>query len=71
MNEKREHSGQPPIDLKERAKEINFEDEFYTIDELAKVLKVHERTIRNNIKRGTLKAQKFGNQWRIRKSDIL
>jgi excisionase family DNA binding protein len=71
MKDKREHSGQPPIDLKERAKNLKLEDDFYTIDELAKVLKVHERTIRNNIKRGTIKAQKFGNQWRIRKSDIL
>ena len=71
MKDKREHSGQPPIDLKERAKDLKLEDDFYTIDELAKVLKVHERTIRNNIKRGTIKAKKFGNQWRIRKSDIL
>ncbi len=71
MKEKREHSGQPPIDLKERAKGINFEDDFFTIEELAKLLKVHERTIRNNIKRGTIKAKKYGNQWRIRKNDIL
>ena len=69
MKEKRKHSGQPPINLKERAESL--ENEFYTIDELAKILKVHERTIRNNIKRGTIKAKKFGNQWRIRKSDIL
>jgi IS30 family transposase len=57
MTDKREHSGQPPIDLKERAESLA--DEFYSILELAKLLKVHERTIRNNIKRGNIKAQKY------------
>lgn len=71
MEDKRKHSGQPQIDLKERAKNLKLEDDFYSIEELAKVLKVHERTVRNNIKRGTIKAKKFGSQWRIRKSDIL
>ena len=68
-NEKR-GVGKPLIDLKEKAKEISLEDDFYTIDELAKLLKVHSNTIRNNIKKGTIKATKYGEQWRIRKKDI-
>lgn len=49
---------------------IRLEDEYYTIEELAKLLKVHKNTIRNAIKDGRIKAEKFGQQWRIRKKDI-
>ena len=59
------------IDLKERVESIRLEDDFYTIEELAKILKVHPNTIRNNIKKGKIVAKKYGEQWRIRKSDIL
>ena len=71
-NEKR-HAGQPKADIKALAKENKelFTDEYYTIYEVADILKLHERTIRNNIKRGTIKAKKIGKSWRIRKSDIL
>lgn len=62
--------GRPKIDLKEKAKEISLEDEFYTIDELANILKVEHKTIRRAIQRGEIKAKKYGRQWRIKKSDI-
>lgn len=62
--------GRPKIDLKSRTNEISLEDEFYTIEELAKILKVEHKTIRRAIQRGDIKAIKLGRQWRIRKSDI-
>lgn len=70
---KYEHSGKPKIDLKERMKENEepLTDEYYTIYEVADILKVHERTIRNNIKNGNLKAKKIGRSWRIKKEDLL
>lgn len=73
MNEKEEKKGvgKPLIDLKERVENIQLEDDFYSIEELAKILKVHPNTIRNNIKKGKINAKKYGEQWRIRKSDIL
>ena len=61
--------GRPPKQLKELA-DINLNDEFYTIDEVAKILKVEHRTIRRAIKRGDIKAMKVGRQYRIRKSDF-
>lgn len=69
MSEKTKQ-GRPFIDLKEKAKEISLEDEFYTIDELSKLLKVEHKTIRRAIQRGEIKAMKMGKQWRIKKSDI-
>lgn len=69
--EKKRGVGKPLIDLKERVEEIQLEDDFFSIDELAKILKVHPNTIRNNIKKGKINAKKYGEQWRIRKSDIL
>ena len=62
--------GRPFIDLKEKAKGISLEDEFYTIEELSKILKVEHKTIRRAIQRGEIKAMKIGKQWRIKKSDI-
>lgn len=64
-----EKTGRPRTNLKERA-EINLNDEFYTIDEVAKILKVEHKTIRRAIKRGDIKAMKIGRQYRIRKSDF-
>lgn len=56
--------------MKLKTEGIRLEDEYYTIEELAKLLKVHKNTIRNAIKDGRIKAEKFGQQWRIRKKDI-
>lgn len=63
-------TGRPPKDLKKMTEGINLNDEFYTIDELAEILKVDHRTIRRAIKRGDIKAMKVGKQYRIRKSDF-
>lgn len=66
--EKRNPNHRPRMNLKTDG--IKLEDEYYTIEELAKLLKVHKNTIRNAIKDGRIKAEKFGQQWRIRKKDI-
>lgn len=39
--------------------------DYYSINEVAEKLSVHPNTIRNFIKRGTIKAKKVGLQWRI------
>jgi len=47
-----------------------LEDKFYTIDEVASILKVHHSTIRRAIKDNRLKAFKIGTKWLIKKEDI-
>lgn len=42
----------------------------YSIDEIADILKVTQRTIYNYIKSGSLKAIKIGKYWRIKHSDL-
>jgi excisionase family DNA binding protein len=42
----------------------------YTIDEIAEILKVTQRTIYNYIKSGSLKAIKIGKYWRVKQSDL-
>ncbi len=42
----------------------------YTIDEIAEILKVTQRTIYNYIKCGSLKAIKIGKYWRVKHSDF-
>ena len=69
MSHNQSKMGRPTIDLKARA--TGLDEEFYTPEELAKELKVHYKTILNQIKRGTIKAYKIGNQYRIKKKDIL
>lgn len=54
-----------------QAQILNLEKPYYSIYEAAAVLGVHERTIRNHIKTGDLKAGKAGRQWRIAKADLL
>ena len=41
------------------------DDVVYTIAELAKLLKVSEKTVRTLIDAGDIEAFKVGNQWRI------
>ena len=62
--------GRPRIDLKEKSKELNNE-EFYTIDELAKIMKVERRTIKRAIERGEIEARKIGKQYRIKKDNFI
>jgi excisionase family DNA binding protein len=45
-------------------------DKFYTIYEVADILKVHHTTIRRAIKDNRLKAFKVGTKWLIKKEDI-
>lgn len=48
---------------------------FFTIDEIAEQLKVHDRTVRRYIKSGDLKAVNLGSEnqpnWRIQDIDFL
>lgn len=43
---------------------------FYTISEVAELLKVHDRTIRRLIDNKKLKAVKIGTTWRISEDDL-
>ena len=47
-----------------------MDDEFYTIKEVAELLKVSEGAIRKWIKLGKLKGVRLGRIWRIRKGDF-
>jgi len=42
----------------------------YTVEEIAGILKVTERTLYNYIKSGVLKAVKIGKYWRIKHTDL-
>ena len=44
--------------------------EFYTVDEVAKVLKLHPYTVRRLCREKRVPAFKFGGQWRFRKDEI-
>jgi excisionase family DNA binding protein len=45
-------------------------DKFYTVQEIAEMLKVHWQTILNYIKTKKLKAVKIGKEYRIREADL-
>ena len=47
-------------------KKINF----YTAEEVAKVLRLHPYTVRRLCREKKVPAFKFGGQWRFRKSEI-
>lgn len=47
-----------------------LDDEYYTIYEVADILKVHHTTIRRAIKDNRLKAFKIGTKWLIKANDI-
>ena len=47
-----------------------LDDEFYTINGVAKILKMHHTTIRRAIKEGRLRAFRLGKKWLIKKEDI-
>lgn len=44
--------------------------EFYTVDEVAKVLRLHPYTVRRLCREKRVPAFKFGGQWRFRRDDI-
>ena len=43
---------------------------YYTVDEVAKVLRLHPYTVRRLCREKRVPAFKFGGQWRFRKDDI-
>lgn len=47
-----------------------LEDKLYTINELAKLTNLTDRTIRNYLANGNLTGIKVGGQWRFSKEDI-
>jgi len=46
------------------------DDIYYTTEDLAKLFKVHPRTIIRLIENGQLEASKIGGQWRISASSL-
>lgn len=57
---------------KERAIDpADLDRSFYTLYEVADLLKLHHNTIRRMIKAGKLPAKKYGREWRIRVDDLL
>ena len=44
--------------------------ELLSITEVSELLKISDRTVRNWIQDGTIKAYRFGNVYRIRKEDF-
>lgn len=45
-------------------------DEFLTVSEVAKRLKLHPETIARYIRQGELQALKFGRVWRMKKKEV-
>lgn len=46
------------------------ENKFYTILEVAEILRVHRRTVYTYLKNGDLKAFKPGKEWRVTPEDL-
>ena len=42
----------------------------YTVDQLAKLLDLHPKTVRRFIREGKIKATKIGREWRVRQDDV-
>lgn len=47
-----------------------MEKEFYTVDQIAKMLNIHPKTIQRYIREGKLRATKIGKSWRISGHDL-
>ena len=48
-----------------------LEDRYYTLQEVAKMAKLTDRTLRNYLVSGQLQGTKVGGQWRFTKDDII
>ena len=44
--------------------------EIYTVEEVAKILRVSEQTVRTLIREGNLPAKRIGRVWRVKKEDF-
>lgn len=67
QNEIKRPNHRPNKELKTKEK---LQDRYYTIYEVADILKVHHNTIRRAIKSGRLKAERIGTTWRISKTEL-
>ena len=47
-----------------------MDEQFYTINEVAKLLQLHHNTVRTLIRNGELAATQVGRQWKIKKTDF-
>lgn len=47
-----------------------MQEKFYTVDEIAEMVKIHPKTIQRYIREGKLKASKVGKSWRISGHDL-
>ena len=45
-------------------------DTYYTLEEAARILKLHTQTLRRWIRQGKLPARRFGKQFRLRLEDL-
>ena len=45
-------------------------DTYYTLEESARLLKLHPQTLRRWIRQGKLHARRFGSQYRLRADDL-
>ena len=45
-------------------------DDMMTVKEAARWLRVHEDTVRRNLKRGLLPGRRIGRLWRMRRADV-
>lgn len=62
--------GRKPKITSEDINQLNS-NEYFTIDELSKILKVNRRTIERLIKSNKINYIKIGNQYRIKKEDFI
>ena len=67
MEKEKRPNHRPNKELKTTQK---LQDSYYSIYEVADILKVHHNTIRKAIKENRIKAERIGYQWRIQKSEI-
>ena len=65
MEKRANHRPNKPLTTEKKLK-----DQYYTIYEVAEILKVHHNTIRRAINDNRLKASKIGTKWLIKKEDI-
>ncbi|GMQ56559.1 helix-turn-helix domain-containing protein [Vallitalea sediminicola] len=47
-----------------------MENKFYTVDQVADMLKIHPKTVRKYVREGKLRGTKVGKQWRVTGHDL-
>lgn len=48
----------------------NMTDRYYTVDEIAEMIKIHPKTVQRYIREGRLRATKVGKSWRVSGHDL-